>query len=170
MEKLLPSYDNDGNERKLYKETADKQEILFFRDKKNRLIIRDFLYGDAEDYCKSMFKEAMRNPVQKKKAIELLRRNIKKEREHAYDKDGMLEYSLLVTTITGKIVGEIDVRENGAIASAKIILKDEDTKKILGISLVKTICNLKNQNCFYDEILVEDEDGEIMKIEEAIED
>ena len=83
-------------------------------------------------------------------------------------KEDDLEFSLIVTSLTGKVLGELVFspakNEEGYGAVVQISLKDENTAHTMGKAVIMALWNLQQKYHFYDILYVEDEQGETREL------
>ena len=165
MEKLY----NENNQKRMY--ALDEEGVLriFHRDKSTGIIIRDFVKKDAKPYYNSMLRKNSTKLTAKElnQFVERFEKLIESR-----DMENDSKFSLVITTITGKIIGVINVeeksQEEGYTAYLKICVKDDYVIKQKGEAVVETIKNLQHTYQWRDCIFVKDEDDNIVPLEEAV--
>jgi len=155
MTQLKATYNDDKMER-LYREDQDGKEYLYYRDKKHRIIIRNFTLDDATIWFNCMFCQQQVSAERKKSLIEQFKR-IENHRDMNDD-----EFSLMVTELTGKMIAEIDVKlceDDKSECDIEIVMKDEYFKKQRGEQVIKALCSLHRNHGWQDAIYLKDGKG-----------
>lgn len=161
MQKFKQLY-NDKNEKRNYREDDNGREYLFYEDKKERLIIRDYTESDVGPWANIVAQMYGFNAKQKKQYREEIEKIIKEQTEDE------LEYSLMVTTKAGKILGEIEVAPVGnplnAELEVRITLINENLAKQYAESVVRAIWNLKNNYGWADKVFYRDSKEQLIEM------
>lgn len=159
---------DENQQKRLYALDEKGRERLFFKDKSTGIIIRDFLKKDGRSYYNAMLKDAKLSGEQLKEFLSRFER-LAEERDSEND----TEYSLAITTLTGKIIGIIDVQTEsreltGYTAYLKVFIKDNYVIKEKGDAVVDTIKDMHRLYFWNDAIFVKNEDDEYIPLEEAV--
>ena len=114
--KLAKQYTPRGESR-LYRLGKDGKEYLFFKSRKQKIIIRDMFETDAENYFKLVADSRIKySNKDKKNLINQIRKGIT---ERQLDDE---EFILMITTVADKPLGFIEVFARGADMSVKVYL------------------------------------------------
>ena len=144
MQRFKWLYD-DNNNRRNYREDENGKEYLYYQDKKENLIIRDFIESDVGPWTNIVAKMYNFDSKQRNKYKEEIEKVIKEQ-----IKEDELEYSLVVTTKAGKILGEIEVIPVGnpmnAEVEVRVSMVDRHLANQYAESVVRSIWNLKRLN------------------------
>lgn len=154
--KLKQSYDMYGRERTIYREDENGKDYLYYKDKKHGIIIRDFTPDDAKAwfYCmmyKKQMSAAQRN-IYMKHFINLITKR----------QDDDEEFSLMVTDLLGKMIGEIDVKlceDDKTECDIEIVIKDVFLKEQRGEDVVEALYGLHRNHGWQDAIYLKDGEG-----------
>lgn len=154
--KLKVTYDSKNNQR-MYREDENGKEYVYYCDKKQRVIIRDFFEEDAVPWSNAMLSSFGFDAKKKNSCLKTYYEIIRNRKEDD------LEFSLIVTSLTGKVLGELvfspATNEEGYGAIVKIFVKNEITLKAMGKAIITALYNLQQKYHFYDRLYVEDEQG-----------
>jgi len=161
MQKFKQLYD-DHNNKRIYRADQSGREYLYYEDKKERLIIRDYTESDVGSWSNivaQMYNFDAKQKMQYRLEIEKI---IKEQSEEE------LEYSLMVTTKAGKILGEIEVAPVGKPMNAEVEVRITMVDKYLADqyaeSVVRAIWNLKCNYGWADKIFYRNSKEELVEM------
>lgn len=158
--RLKPTYDKNNVER-IYRED-ETREYLFFKDKKHGIIIRDFTMDDTKVWFNCMIntKKGI-SATQKNDYMKYFQNLVKKQQA---DDD---ETSFMITDLTGKMLGEIEVKlcyENKSECEIEVYLKDDFVKEQKGEAVMEAIFSLHHEHYWFDAIYLKDDEGNRIKL------
>lgn len=161
MKKARELYDNEGKKR-MYREDEEGRTFIYWKDNKEKLIIRDFFEDDALAWYNAMMAKLKLSAKQKMQCIEKVKKMVRNR------SDDDLEFCLLVTTISGKVIGTIDVyptkEHPGFDVEVTLALRNEEEIKQKGENLIRAVWNLHENYNWYDEIYIRGENGKASKL------
>lgn len=156
MQQLKPTYNNNDEER-MYRKDESGKEFVYYKDKKKGLIIRDFFEEDVNPWINAMFSSANLTPDQKKKCVNKFKEIVKNRKEDD------VEYSLVITSLTGKILGEIEIadfdEEESCGCEISISMRDNFTKKQKEKDVIQILSELYQKYHWYDKMYLKDNKG-----------
>lgn len=156
---LKVEYDVKGRKR-VNKSDSEGKLYLFYQDKKEKVIIRDMVEDDATFWVKAVMRTQKLKPKEMKRAEEVFKSEVRKRKEDD------LEYCLIVTNVSGKILGTIDVypvegeyRYTEAIV--QIGLRDQNTIDTMAEAVIRALQKLHINYGWYDKVFLKHPDGEL---------
>lgn len=159
---LKIQYDKYGNIRA---NRADDQDnlYLYYKDKKEKIIIRDLFEQDATEWRKVVMRTHKLNPKERKQVEDNYKKEVRNREENAS------EYTLIVTNVSGKILGTIDVYPlEGEYKDSEVIvqisLRDQNTVNTMGQAVIKALQNLHQKYGWYDKVLSKDSKGDLVDL------
>lgn len=162
--RLTPNYNGNG-ELRLFWSDDEGGEVLFHKDKKRGLIIREFREDDALPYFNNMIKKKL-NPEEKRNWVESFQAIVRENK-------GLDEKcSLAITSLTGKILGEIaidPIEKNGWIYEAEITisLRDEFMIAQKGEKVIEAVWAMNEQFKWFDTLYLKDNSGNRIELRTA---
>ena len=159
--KLNVLYYGDGTKR-MYREDEEGNLFVFYVDKEEKIIIRDFFESDTKSWYNTMMSALKLRSAERNRYLERVNNLISKRKEDDY------EFTLLITTNTGKVLGDIDFYpvegEEGTQSILTIHLKDVDTVQRKAESVLKAIDNMVKQHRYYDKVFLKNAEGELKEL------
>lgn len=152
------------NRQRMYIEKEGKEKI-FFKDKKTNVIIRELEKKDALPYYNAILKNNKRlNPeILNTSYIEGFEKLV-----DSIDTENDLEYTLIITNLSGKIMGSIDISIKNAVEAYIIIcMKDDDIIKQNGEEVVDTVRHMHEYYGWFDQIFLKDLKENVVPLSEV---
>lgn len=134
--------------KRLYRLGEDQKEYLYFKSKKQKIIIRDFDVNDATAYYNAMILPVRPLPaVQKRLFLDSLTKTI--ETRDSYDDT---VFTLIITDLISNVIGTIDVEAKVGDSYVTINLRSNLKDETVGERIINALVELQKEYYWCDNL------------------